>query len=109
VDESISAVLLRLKADAEHYAARAHSAVEATVVAALRQPHASATDIISGRRFLVFSEGDEQGRFVVEAADGAHVGTFDSWEAVVAWHDQTVISPGLELLRQAAGAVPTDT
>ncbi|HKP18014.1 MAG TPA: hypothetical protein VJT84_05995 [Gaiellaceae bacterium] len=98
MDESISAVLARLKADAEQYAARAHDAVEAQVVSALRQPHASATDIISGRRFLVFDEGDEPPRFVVEAADGAHVGTFDSWDAVVAWHDQTVISPGLEIL-----------
>lgn len=98
MDESISAVLARLKADAEDYAARAHNAVEAKVVAALRRPHASATDIISGRRFLVFSEEEEPPRFVVEAADGALVGSFDSWDAVVAWHDQTVISPGLELL-----------
>jgi hypothetical protein len=99
VDESVSAMLARLKGDAEQFVARARTAVDQEVVAALRQPLATSTDIISGRRFLVFADGDDATRFVVEAADGRYVGAFDSWDAVLAWHDRTVVSPGLERLR----------
>jgi hypothetical protein len=97
MDEVVLAELASLEAKAEQLARRALDAVEEEFLMALRRPLALATDIVSGRRFLVFSEGDDQQHFLVEAADGSRVASFESWEAVLAWHDRTVVSPGFRM------------
>jgi hypothetical protein len=97
VDAKIAAELAQLRTETEQLAACALSAVEEQFVLALRRPLATATDIVSGRRFLVFDEGEEVQRFLVERADGGRVASFDSWAAVLAWHDSTLVSAGLEV------------